>query len=96
MTGEQATHQIACHNQPTVEERVAGRPMRPGFVPAPAPPGVVDEVGAGHLGRPPDGFEGLVHAIESEEGPISMAPSAGALPLPPEGEHEGEGVFHDD
>jgi hypothetical protein len=56
----------------------------------------VDEVGAGHLGGTPDGFEGLVHSIQSEEGPISMAPSAGALPLPPEGESTGEGVFHDD
>ena len=97
MTGQSATHRIACHNQPTVEERVAGRPLRPGFVAAPAPPGVIDEVGAGHLGGTPDGFEGLVHSIQAEEGPISMAPSAGALPLPPEGEHEGgDGVFHDD
>ncbi len=96
MTGSSATHRIACHNQPTAEERVAGRPLRPGFAPAPAPAGVVDEVGAGHLGGTPDGFEGLVHSIQSEEGPISMAPSAGALPLPPEGESTGPGVFHDD
>ena len=56
----------------------------------------VDEVGAGHLGGTPDGFEGLVHSIEAEEGPISMAPSAGALPLTPEGESHNEGVFHDE
>jgi oligopeptide/dipeptide ABC transporter ATP-binding protein len=97
MTGQAATHRIACHNQPTVEERVAGRPMRPGFVRAAAPPGVIDEVGAGHLGGRDDDPEALVHSIQAEEGPISMAPSAGALPLPPEGEHEGgDGVFHDD
>jgi len=96
MTGAGATHRIACHNQPTAEERVTGHPMRPGFLPAAAPAGVVDEVGAGHLGGTPDGFEGLVHAIEAEEGPISMAPSAGALPLTPEGDSHNEGVFHDD
>jgi len=95
MTGPAATHQIACHNQPTPEERVAGHPLRPGFAPAAAPPGVIDEVGAGHLGGTPDGFEGLVQAIQAEEGPISMAPSAGALPLPPEGEHHNDGVFDD-
>ncbi len=96
MTGSTATHQIACHNQPTAEERLTGHPLRPGFVPAPAPAGVVDEVGAGRLGGTPDGFEGLVHAVPAEEGPISMAPGAGALPLPPEGEHHADGVFHDD
>ena len=96
MTGPGATHRIACHNQPTAEERVVGHPLRPGFTAAVAPAGVVDEVGAGHLGGTPDGFEGLVHSIEAEEGPISMAPSAGALPLPPEEEHHGDGVFHDD
>ncbi len=94
MTGPHATHRIACHNQPTVEERVAGRPLRPGFTPAPAPPGMIDEVGVGHLGSTDD-FAGLVHSIEAEEGPISMAPSAGALPLPPEAEHRSDGMFHD-
>jgi oligopeptide transport system ATP-binding protein len=95
-TGPEATHRIACHHPPTVEDQVAGRPLEPGFVPAPAPPGVVDEVGAGHLGGRPDDFEGLVHAIKDEEGPISLAPSAGALPVPPEPEHHSDGVFHDD
>jgi oligopeptide/dipeptide ABC transporter ATP-binding protein len=28
-------HLVACHNQPTAEEVRAGRPLRPGFVPAP-------------------------------------------------------------
>ncbi len=96
MTGARATHQIACHNPPTVEEQVAGHPIRPGFAPAPAPEGVVDEVGAGHLGGRRDDFEGLVHSIQAEEGPISVAPGAGALPVPPEPEHRSDGVFHDD
>lgn len=95
LTGPRATHRIACHNPPTVEERVAGRPLRPGFTPAPVPPGVVDEVGAGHLGSTDD-FAGLERAIRAEEGPISMAPGAGALPLPPEPEHHADGVFRDD
>jgi oligopeptide/dipeptide ABC transporter ATP-binding protein len=30
-------HLKACHNPPTVEEAVAGEPLRPGFVPAPPP-----------------------------------------------------------
>ena len=59
-----------------------------GFVAAPPPAGVIDEVGAGHLGGRDDDLEALVGAIQAEEGPISMAPSAGALPLPPEGEHQ--------
>ena len=72
-------------------------PDATGFVAAPAPPGVVDEVGAGRLGGRDDHPGAIVGEIQAEEGPISMAPSAGALPLPPEGEHEGgEGVFHDD
>jgi hypothetical protein len=41
-TGTGATHLFACHNPPTEEEVVAGRPMREGFVAAP-PPGTVIE-----------------------------------------------------
>ncbi|MBA3875660.1 MAG: peptide ABC transporter ATP-binding protein [Anaerolinea sp.] len=43
-TGPEATHQIACHNPPTAEEATAGRPVRPGFRPAPAPAGRMDEL----------------------------------------------------
>ncbi len=43
-TGPSATHQIACHHPPTPEEADAGRPLRPGHVPAPAPDGRVDEL----------------------------------------------------
>ncbi len=96
MTGPSATHRIACHNPPTVAERISGHPERPGFLAAPAPAGMIDEVGAGHLGGRDDDLGPLVASIQAEEGPISLAPSAGALPLPPEGEHGGDGVFHDD
>jgi oligopeptide transport system ATP-binding protein len=37
-------HQIACHNPPTPDEAQAGRPLRAGFVTAPAPPGKIDEL----------------------------------------------------
>src|SRR3954470_7812953 len=43
-TGEGATHRIAGHTPPTPEEAVIGRPLRPGHVPAPPPPGYVDEL----------------------------------------------------
>jgi oligopeptide transport system ATP-binding protein len=41
-TGTGATHLFACHNPPTEEEVVAGRPIRESFVAAP-PPGTVIE-----------------------------------------------------
>jgi oligopeptide transport system ATP-binding protein len=95
LTGPGATHQIACFNPPTEEERLAGRPLRPDFVRAPAPAGAIDEVGAGRLGSTAD-LEGLVGDIQDEEGPISLAPGAGALPIPPEPEHRTDGFLHDD
>ncbi len=44
MTGERATHRIACHNPPTAQEAVHGHPGRPGHVPAPPPAGQLDEL----------------------------------------------------
>jgi oligopeptide/dipeptide ABC transporter ATP-binding protein len=96
MTGPRATHQIACFNPPTHEEAIAGKPLREGFVAAPPPGGILDEVGAGRVGSTAD-LEGIVGDIVGEEGPISLAPGAGALPLPPEAEHHGQGgIFRDD
>jgi hypothetical protein len=43
-TGQGASHLIACHNPPTSDEAVAGRPMRAGHTPAPAPAGQLDEL----------------------------------------------------
>ncbi len=43
-TGPSATHQVACHNPPTPPESEAGRPLRDGWVPAPAPEGELDEL----------------------------------------------------
>jgi oligopeptide/dipeptide ABC transporter ATP-binding protein len=42
LTGTEATHQYACHNPPTDQEAIVGRPLRDGFVAAP-PPGAVIE-----------------------------------------------------
>ncbi len=81
-TGPGATHRIACHNPPTPDEAVAGRPLRDGFVAAPPPGTILDELAAIEE-------EGLVPVEEvamfpGDEGPTSTAPSAGGLPLPPE------------
>jgi oligopeptide/dipeptide ABC transporter ATP-binding protein len=43
-TGPAATHRIACWNPPTADEAAAGAPLRPGFEPAPPPPGRVGVV----------------------------------------------------
>ena len=44
LTGDRATHRVACLNLPTAEEAEAGMPLRGGFVAAPAPGSVVDEL----------------------------------------------------
>jgi len=36
-------HEVACHNQPTREEALAGLPLTPGFLPAPPPDSLVIE-----------------------------------------------------
>jgi oligopeptide transport system ATP-binding protein len=80
-TGPGATHRIACYNPPTTEEAVAGRPLRPGFAPAPPPTGddaLPDEfVEAGA----PSGDDMVTMTVD--EGPISPYGAAG-LPVPPE------------
>jgi oligopeptide/dipeptide ABC transporter ATP-binding protein len=43
-SGPDATHQVACHNRPTPEEADAGRPLREGFVAAPPPDAVVEDL----------------------------------------------------
>jgi len=90
LTGDRATHRISCHNPPTPEEAAAGLPQRSEFVAAPAPPGYLDEL-AGRAGSSVDS-EAILQDIWREEGPISMGPSAGALPLPPEEERHNDGL----
>ena len=90
LTGDRATHRISCHNPPMPEEAAAGLPQRPGFAAAPPPPGYVDEL-AGRIDSSIDS-EAELQGIWREEGPISMGPSAGALPLPPVEERHNDGL----
>jgi hypothetical protein len=46
LSGPQATHRAACHNQPTAGEAAAGHPLRSGFVPAPPPAGLAGSIDA--------------------------------------------------
>ncbi len=88
-TGATATHRVACFNPPTAEEARAGRPQRPGFVAAPPPEDMPDEL------APAAGYtdlKGFVAGVEAEEGPLSLYPSAGGLPVPPEPEHRNDGL----
>jgi oligopeptide/dipeptide ABC transporter ATP-binding protein len=43
-SGPDATHRVACHNRPTADEAAAGRPLREGFVAAPPPGSVIEEL----------------------------------------------------
>ncbi len=83
-TGPEASHRIACHNPPTHEEALAGRPLRDGFQPAPPPRGdeqgtsVVDELASAAA-------EGaLIDESLYDAGSISAAPSAAGLPVQPD------------
>ncbi len=51
VTARLTPHLSACHNPPTVEEARAGRPLRVGFRPAPAPEGRLDELTPAPEGR---------------------------------------------
>ena len=82
-SGPNATHLIACHNPPTAEEAAAGRPLRPGFVAAPPPGVVVDELAASVEATPATAEEVVMMA--GDEGPTTAAGASG-LPLPPEEE----------
>jgi oligopeptide/dipeptide ABC transporter ATP-binding protein len=89
VTGPSATHQIACHNPPTPNEVRGGRPLRPGFIAVPPPAGMPDELSP--LAEATADLAGLVADIEAEEGPLSLYPSAGGLPIPPEPERRNDG-----
>jgi oligopeptide/dipeptide ABC transporter ATP-binding protein len=84
-SGPDPTHRAACHNQPTREEAAAGRPLREGFVPAPPPGAVVAE-----LASAAPAAEGELVAFD-QEGPLTAAPGAAGLPLPPDDTGSGDG-----
>jgi oligopeptide/dipeptide ABC transporter ATP-binding protein len=85
LTGPSATHRIACHNPPTPEEAVAGRPLRDGFQPAPPPAGFVDELSGSRLGAGVDAELGSELA-----GDTSPYASASGLPIEAD-DHRGDG-----
>ncbi len=88
-TGDAVTHRVACHNPPTAEEAATGRVQRPGFEAAPPPEDMPDEL------APVEGYtdlKGFVDGVQAEEGPLSLYPSAGGLPIPPEPEHRNDGL----
>ena len=81
-TGPDATHRIACHNPPTAEEAIAGRPLREGFVAAPPPDAVIQELVTRGAEEEPALLDEVV--LMGPEGPESTAPSAGGLPIEPD------------
>jgi oligopeptide transport system ATP-binding protein len=83
--GPDATHRIACHNPPTPEEAAAGRPLRAGFVAAPPPQEVLDELVQRGAAEDPATAEEVV--LMGPEGPESTAPGAHGLPIEPEEKH---------
>jgi oligopeptide transport system ATP-binding protein len=86
-SGAGATHLIACHNPPTTDEAVAGRPLRPGFVAAAPPDVVVDELAAS-LEATPATAEEVVLMTGDEGGAASAASASGVPPSPPPPEDE--------
>ena len=91
-TGPGATHRVACHNPPTPEE------ARPGARCATASrrrrrPGKGDEL-TERAASTAD-LIGLEAEITGEEGPISVDPSAGGLPILPDPDYRPHEHSHD-
>jgi oligopeptide/dipeptide ABC transporter ATP-binding protein len=78
-TGASATHQVACHNPPTMAESDAGRPLRDGWVPAPAPEGELDELATLAAILDTQGVEGALAAAAAADDSSDGA-SSGAGP----------------
>jgi oligopeptide transport system ATP-binding protein len=87
LTGTAATHRIACHNPPTHEEAVAGRPLRAGFKAAP-PPGSATETLAGVTDELAEPGEWYVESGDVEflpgHGPTTATGGAVGLPIEPD------------
>ena len=79
-------HRIACHNPPTREEALAGRPLRSGFRPAPPPGSALDELVTGEPLVDGEGFfpQEAPVSFDGQEGPSTPLYGAAGLPLPPE------------
>ena len=92
-SGPGVTHRVACFNPPTPEEAVAGRPLRDGFKAAAPPEGKGDEL-TERAASTAD-LIGLEADITGEEGPISVDPSAGGLPILPDPDYRPHEHSHD-
>jgi oligopeptide transport system ATP-binding protein len=90
-TGPNATHRVACHNLPTSDERAAGRPLGARYRPAPAPPGMIDELAGERIGEVPATRGGPTDdpLASGAGGGTSIGPSAGGLPVEPGGGERG-------
>jgi oligopeptide/dipeptide ABC transporter ATP-binding protein len=74
-------HFVACHNRPTAEEALAGRPVRQGFIPAP-PPGAIVAV-IEQTSEPSIGEEIVVFGPDSTAETLSSPGAASAAEAPP-------------
>ena len=97
-SGPGATHRIACHNPPTGDEAAAGRPLRDGFVAAPPPGPIADELAdAGgdelstldKVGRleAPAGDPTRDAVFDGADPTLESGSSGAGLPIPPEDLH---------
>jgi oligopeptide/dipeptide ABC transporter ATP-binding protein len=88
-TGPGASHRIACHNPPTPAEAALGRPDRPGFTPAPAPGGRVDELATiTDLAADSARVDAYVEGAREAGAELPLGPLVGGLPVPPVDEHD--------
>jgi oligopeptide/dipeptide ABC transporter ATP-binding protein len=81
-TGRMA-HIVACHNQPTLPEALAGRPLREGFTPAP-PPGAV-RAAIAQTAEPAVGEEIVLFGPGGQESETLASGGTIALEQPAEG-----------
>ena len=81
MSGPDATHRVACHNRPTAEEVVVGRPLRDGFRPAP-PPGGFTTAPSEAGDASPAALEAVVEEPLGAE--ANPSPGAHGFALPPD------------
>jgi oligopeptide/dipeptide ABC transporter ATP-binding protein len=99
-SGPGATHLVACHNPPTHEEALAGRPLRDGFEAAPPPGTVLDELAEtgdselstldelARLEAPAADSTRDVIFDDSGNPTIESGLSGAGLPIPPEDLHK--------
>jgi oligopeptide/dipeptide ABC transporter ATP-binding protein len=76
-------HYVACHNQPTPDEAIAGRPLREGFIPAPPPGAIFAAIES--TAEPSIAEEIVVFGPDGAAGESLSSPgAAGATDAPPD------------